>query len=58
MCYISMDLTRQALQTEGIFFQISELFSNKLATFFKIIKKMLGLCMRGGGGICADQHVF
>ena len=38
------------------FIQISESFF-KLTNFFEIIVE-LGLCMRGGGGICADQHAF
>ena len=57
MCYISMDLTRQGLQTNGkFFFQISESFF-ELVTFLKIIVA-LGLFKRGGGGICAEQHPF
>ena len=48
-----MDLTRQALQTNvKFFFKFGIIFriSNK---FFKIIMA-LGLCKRGGGGICAE----
>ena len=57
MCYISMDLTLQALQTNGkLFSKFRNHFSNSLQ-FFNIIAA-LGLCMRGGGGICADQHAL
>ena len=38
------------------FFQVSESFF-ELATFLKIIVALLS-CMRGGGGICAEQHAF
>ena len=38
------------------FFLFSESFS-ELTTIFLIIVA-LGLCMWGGGGICADQHTF
>ena len=38
------------------FFKFGNHFLNQLQ-FFKIIVA-LGLCMRGGRGICADQHVF
>ena len=56
MCYISMDLTRQALQTNGKFFSnFQNHFSIELQ-FLKIIV-VLGICMRGRGGIkfCADH---
>ena len=56
MCYTSMDSSQKALQTWKAFFPISESFF-ELTTIFKIIV-VLGLCMRGGGGICADQHAF
>ena len=38
------------------FFQISESFF-ELTTFFLIIVS-LGLCKRGVGAICSDQHAF
>ena len=44
MCYISMDSSRQALQTNR------NLFSN-----FKIELTTIVLLWRRGGGICADQ---
>ena len=57
MCYILMDSSQRALQTnEKLFFKFWNNFSNKLQ-FFKIIVA-LGLCKRGGGGICAEQHAF
>ena len=39
-----------------IFFPILELLF-ELVTIFKIILA-LGLCKRGGGGICAEKHAF
>ena len=50
-----MDLAQQALQLMESFFQDFRIF--KLTTVFKIIV-VLGLRKWGGGGICADQHVF
>ena len=55
-----MDSSRQALQTIG------KLFSNFAFVFEILAKKSkniqritrLGLCKRGGGGICSDQHAF
>ena len=56
MYYISMDLTRQALQTTGeLFLNLGIIF--RVIQFFQIIVA-LGLCMGGGGGICADQFAF
>ena len=52
MCYMSRDLTRQALQNSLELFLISESFF-ELVTIFEIC-----LCKRGGGGICAEQHTF
>ena len=57
MCCISMDSSRQALQTGGFFFLNFEIIFRITVVFFFIIVA-LGLCMRGGGGICADQHAF
>ena len=51
--YISLDSTRQALQTNGKFFQISELLFELVTMFFNNSGNG-----RGGGGICAEQHVF
>ena len=54
---ISIDSTQKALQINGkLFFQISESFFDQI-TIYKIIVT-LGLCKRGGGGICAEQHAF
>ena len=50
-----MNSSRQALQTNRVF-QILESFL-ELTTIFEIIVA-LGCCMRGGRGICADQHTF
>ena len=53
-----MDSSRQAQQTrENVLFKFWNHFLNKLKNFFKIIVA-LGLCMQGGGGICAEQHAF
>ena len=54
--YISMDFTRQALQINGKLIKFRNHFSKKLLNF-KIILA-LGLCKRGGGVICAEQHAF
>ena len=56
--YISMDLTQQALLTNGKFLQILESFF-ELVTFFSFFQIIvaLGLCKQGGGGICAE-HAF
>ena len=54
--YISMDLTQQALQTNVKFLNLGIIFRISY-NFFKIIVA-LGLCKRGGGGICAEQHAF
>ena len=50
------DSSRQALQTNEKIFQIFRILF-ELTTFFKIMVA-LSLCMRGGGGICADQLAF
>ena len=57
MYYISMDSSRQALQIKG---KLSSYFGIifRISYNFFLIIVALGLCMRGGGGICADQHVF
>ena len=53
-----MDLSRQALlQTNGKLLSNFGIIFRINYNFFKIIVA-LGLCMRGGGGICADQHAF
>ena len=55
MCYISMDLTHQALQTNGkLFFKFRIPFSNKLATILKIIPRLYGGFMhaRWGSHLC------
>ena len=55
--YISMDLTRQALQTNvKFFFQISESFS-ELVTIFQN-KSGIGFIQAMWGGICSEQHSF
>ena len=56
MYYISMDLTRQALQTYlKLFSNFGIIFRNNLQ-FFKIIPA-LDLCKRGGGSImCRTAH--
>ena len=41
---------------ESFFFQILESFFESV-TIFEIILA-LGLCKRGGGGICAEEHAF
>ena len=38
------------------FFQVSESFFELINFFLHIVA--LGSCMRGGGGICAEQQVF
>ena len=54
MCYISMDSTRQALQTnENIIFSNFK-FIFELTTIFLNNKKV----SRWGGGIGAEQHAF
>ena len=57
MCYISMDLTQQALQTNGKLFSNFGIIFRISYTFFKIIVA-LGLSKRGEGGIYAEQHAF
>ena len=57
MCYISMDSTQQALQTNGKLFFISDSFFELTSTLKKIIVELRS-CLRGGGGICAEQHAF
>ena len=55
MCYISIDSSWHALQING------KPFSNFGIIFWItlfIIIVALGLGMRGGGGIYADQHPF
>ena len=61
--WIRLDKLYELHLMESIF-QISESFF-ELVTIFKLtnslifkITVVLGLCMRGGGGICADQHSF
>ena len=53
-----MDSSQRALQTNGKLFQISESFFELTAIFYNNSGLGLGLCKRGGGGICADQHTF
>ena len=59
MCYILMDLSWQAVQTNGKF------YSNFAFVFELLAKKKniqqitrLGLWKLGGRDICADQHAF
>ena len=58
MYYISMDLNRQALQTNATLFSNFENITELLSIFKLIVA--LDLCKRGGGGggIYAEQHVF
>ena len=51
-----MDSTRQALQTNDFFFTFEKRF--EFSTFFLKILVALWSCMRGGEGICAEQHAF
>ena len=56
-CVIYQWIRLDKLYMLKFFFQILESFF-KLTTIFKKIIVALGLCMRGLGGICADQHAF
>ena len=55
-----MDLPQQALQINGKFFFNLKFVFELIAENRKNIQRitMLGLCKRGGGVICADQHAL
>ena len=54
MFYISIDSSGQALQTNIKLFSNFEIIF-RINYIFLCIIMALGLCMRGGGGICADS---
>ena len=57
MCCISIDSSQRALQTNGKFFQNYFRINGRKPKNIQRITR-LGLCKRGGGGICADHHAF
>ena len=52
-----MDSSQRALQTNGKLLSNFGIIFRINYNFYKIIVT-LGLCMRGWGGICADQQAF